>query len=136
MPELIKFHPGYRKYHQYYFEQSVYLRKLKMKIAITSPNAKTISGHAGKCPGYLIYDVDANQNIKKSHIKLTKEQVFKNFSGPLSQNADHPLSGINTFVTQGLGEGLNNRLSRDGIKVHLVESDDPEFVIASLMSST
>ena len=105
-----------------------------MKIAITSPNAKTISGHAGKCPGYLVYEVDADRNIRKSHIKLTKEQVFKNFSGPLSKNINHPLSGIDTFVTQSLGEGLNNRLSRDGIRVYLSESSDPEFVIKSLIS--
>ena len=105
-----------------------------MKIAITSPNAKKISAHAGKCPGYLIYEIDTDQNIQKSHIKLSKEQVFRNFSGPLSQNKNHPLSGINAFVTRGLGEGLNNRLSQDGIKVYVVESDDPELVMQSLMS--
>jgi len=56
-----------------------------MKIAITSPNAKTIAGHAGKCPGYLIYNINQDKTVTKSHIKLTKEQVFKNFSGALSQ---------------------------------------------------
>ena len=105
-----------------------------MKIAITSPNAKTIAGHAGKCPGYLIYEIDQNKNIKKSHIKLTKEQVFKNFSGTLSQNPDHPLYGINVFITQSLGDGLNNRLSQDNIQVLTTNEEDPEVILNSILN--
>jgi len=104
-----------------------------MKIAITSPNAKTISGHAGKCPGYLIYDIDENKNIQKSHIKLSKEQVFKNFSGPLSQSPNHPLNGIDIFITQSLGDGLGNRLNKDGIKVYTTEITNPEEIVQSIL---
>ena len=103
-----------------------------MKIAITSPNAKTISGHAGKCPGYLIYEVE-DDNITKSHIKLSKEQVFKNFSGALSQNLEHPLHGISVFITHSLGEGLANRLAQDNIKVYTTTEEDPEVIISSII---
>jgi len=105
-----------------------------MKIAITSPNAKTISGHAGKCPGYLIYEVE-DDNITKSHIKLSKEQVFKNFSGALSQNPEHPLHGINVFITQSLGEGLSNRLDQDNIKVYTTAEENPEVIISSIIAA-
>ena len=105
-----------------------------MKIAITSPNGKTISGHAGKCPGYLIYEIDANNDMQKSHIKLTKEQVFKNFSGALSKNPEHPLYGINVFITQGLGEGLNNRLAQDNIQVITTTETQPEIVLATIIN--
>lgn len=105
-----------------------------MKIAITSPNAKTIAGHAGKCPGYLIYEI-SDDKLSKSHIKLSKNQVFKNFSGPLSQNPEHPLQGIHLFVTQGLGEGLSNRLAKDNIQVVTTEETDPEVIIASIMAA-
>ncbi|BCN93795.1 hypothetical protein THMIRHAM_15800 [Thiomicrorhabdus immobilis] len=106
-----------------------------MKIAITSPNAKTISGHAGKCPGYLIYEIDQDKNIKKSHIKLSKEQVFKNFSGALSQNPEHPLYGISVFITQGLGERLSNRLSQDNIRIYTTTEEDPEVIIQSIVNA-
>ncbi|HHT00017.1 MAG TPA: nitrogen fixation protein [Thiomicrospira sp.] len=105
-----------------------------MKIAITSPNAKTIAGHAGKCPGYLIYNINQDKTVTKSHIKLTKEQVFKNFSGALSQNPQHPLHDIDVFITQGLGDGLANRLSRDNIQVYKTEESDPEAIIQSITS--
>ena len=104
-----------------------------MKIAMTSPNAKNISGHAGKCPGYLIYEIDENKNIQKTHLKLAKEQVFQNFSGPLSRSPNHPLNGINIFVTQSIGEGLNRRLNEDGIKVYTTENKDTEEIIQSLL---
>ena len=106
-----------------------------MKIAITSPNAKTISGHAGKCPGYLVYEIDQNQTIIKSHIKLTKDQVFKNFSGALSQNSQHPLSGIHTFITQSLGEGLNRRLQQDNIQVVTTNETHPDQLIQTLIKA-
>jgi len=96
-----------------------------MKIAITSPNAKTIAGHAGKSPGYLIYEIE-NNNVTKSHIRLSKEQVFKNFSGPLSKTPEHPLYGINVFITQSLGEGLSNRLTQDNIKVYTTAEKIPK----------
>jgi hypothetical protein len=48
-----------------------------MKIAITSPNAKTISGHAGKCLGYLIYEIADSQYVKKSNIKYNKSSVVE-----------------------------------------------------------
>lgn len=104
-----------------------------MKIAITSPNAKTIAGHAGKCPGYLIYELDQDNNITKSHIKLTKEQVFKNFAGLLSQNPNHPLNGINVFITHSLGDGLSNRLTRDNIQVLTTTEDDPEVILNTIL---
>ena len=105
-----------------------------MNIAITSPNAKTISGHAGKCPGYLIYELDQNKIINKFHIKLTKEQVFKNFTGTLSQTPNHPLHGINIFITQSLGEGLNNRLTQDNIKVLTTSEEDPEVILNAIIN--
>lgn len=105
-----------------------------MKIAITSPNAKTIASHAGKCPGYLIYEID-DDNITKTHIKLSKEQVFNQFSGALSKNPEHPLHGINVFITQSLGDGLSNRLAQDNIKVYTTSEKDPEVIISSIIAT-
>ncbi|HHS99354.1 MAG TPA: nitrogen fixation protein [Thiomicrospira sp.] len=106
-----------------------------MKIAVTSPNAKTISGHAGKCPGYLVFEIENNQIINQKHIKLTKEQVFKNFSGPLSKNPQHPLNGIDAFITQGLGDGLKQRLGKDQIKVYTTEQNDPTEIVNAVIQS-
>lgn len=106
-----------------------------MKIAVTSPNAKTIAGHAGKCPGYLVFEVENKQIVSKTHIKLTREQTFRNFSGLLSESEEHPLKGINIFITQSLGEGLSNRLTQDGINIHITSVNEPEQVVQSLLET-
>lgn len=105
-----------------------------MKIALTSPNAKTLSGHAGRCPGYLIFTINSEKMVDKQHIKLTKEQVFKHLSGPLSRHTQHPLYGIDAFITQGLGEGLKQRLQQDGIKVFTTDLSDVDEAIIAFMT--
>ncbi|WP_319381673.1 NifB/NifX family molybdenum-iron cluster-binding protein [Thiomicrorhabdus sp.] len=106
-----------------------------MKIAITSPNAKTVSGHAGKCPGYLIFDVEDRDVLSQTHIKLNKEQVFRNFSGPLSQNPQHPLNGIQGFISQSVGDGLVQRLKNDGIKVFITTESLPEKALETFLNA-
>jgi len=106
-----------------------------MKIALTSPNTKTVSGHAGKCPGFLIFEVEGGEIVNQHHIKLTKEQVFKNFSGPLSKNPQHPLSSIDAFVTQGLGDGLKRRLQQDNIQAYTTELAEPLEAVKAVIES-
>lgn len=100
-----------------------------MKIAVTSANGKTICGHAGKCPGYLIYDINKNQTIHQKHIKLSRDQVLRAFSQPISEFPEHPLADINVFITQGLGEGLRERLESDNIKVIETEDNNPLLAV-------
>lgn len=104
-----------------------------MKIAITSPNTKSISGHAGKCPGYWLYDLKNDGQIDKAHIKLSKAEVFKNVAGLLSENPTHPLTGIEVFVTQSIGDGLLKRLEKDHINVIQTQETDPDLVIQRLI---
>ena len=106
-----------------------------MKIAITSPNEKTIAGHAGKCPGYLIFEVDGGEIVNQYHIKLSKEQVFKNLSGPLSKHPQHPLTGIDAFITQGLGDGLKRRLQEDNIHDYTTELTMPVEAVNAVIES-
>lgn len=106
--------------------------ELIMKIALTSPNGRTLSGHAGKCPGFLVFEIKNRQIVQQTHIKLNKEQVLRNLKGALSNHADHPLSDINVFVTQSLGEGLQDRLRSQNIEVFQTQEIDPESALKQL----
>ncbi|QKI90177.1 NifB/NifX family molybdenum-iron cluster-binding protein [Thiomicrorhabdus xiamenensis] len=101
-----------------------------MKVAFTSPNGKTISGHAGKCPGYLVYDIAGDEVVSKERIKLSKEQVFRNYSGSL---ADHPLNGVQLFITQSLGDGLQRKLAQEGIRVLVTEESNPDEIVQRII---
>lgn len=96
-----------------------------MKIALTSPNGTTLSGHAGKCPGYLVFEIENDKIVRQEHIKLAREQTLRNLEGSLSNHPEHPLHGISAFVTQGLGEGLMNKLQNDQIAVYQTAEADP-----------
>ncbi len=106
-----------------------------MKIAVSSANGRTICGHAGKCPGYLIYELSKDQTIHQKHIKLSSNEVFKNLQGQLSQHPEHPLFGIDSFITQSLGEGLLERLQADGIAVMTTDELEPLNAVNQLQLS-
>lgn len=101
------------------------LQNSTLTIALTSPNGQTLAGHAGKCPGFLLFSVENGRLLQQSHLKLSREQTLRHLQGGLSQHPNHPLHGITTFITQGLGEGLQQRLKSDGIEVHETHQDDP-----------
>ncbi|MDG6778428.1 NifB/NifX family molybdenum-iron cluster-binding protein [Thiomicrorhabdus sp. zzn3] len=96
-----------------------------MKIALTSPNGTTLSGHAGKCPGYLVFVIEDGKILPQEHVKLTRQQTLRNLEGRLSDHPDHPLYGMNVFITQGLGEGLMRKLHKDKITIYQTEEPDP-----------
>lgn len=106
-----------------------------MKIAVTSANGKNITGPAGQCPSFLIYELNSDQTIRQKHIRLATNEVLTNTSGPLSANPNHPLSGIDAFITRSLPENIQTRLDFDGIHVIQTQEVEPLNVINSLTLS-
>lgn len=105
-----------------------------MKIAITSANGRSICGHAGKCPGFLVYSFEDENSAEPTHIKLKKDQVFKNMNGFLSDNLQHPLYGIDMLITQSLGSCLKTRLQMDNIEVLTTNADNPAMLINQIVN--
>ena len=103
-----------------------------MKIAVSSDDGITISGHAGKCLDFLVYELNADQTIRQKQVHLGTNELLKDFSGPLSSNPQHPLSGIDAFITQSLGEGLQSRLNFDGISIIQTQETYPLDVINTM----
>ncbi len=94
-----------------------------MRIAITSQNFKTITGHAGKTRRFLVYETDAQGlPTEVERIDLPAEMSLHAYHGE-----DHPLflSGLDALITQGAGQGFLQRLSRHGIRVFVTSETDP-----------
>ena len=106
-----------------------------MKIAVTSANGRDITGPAGQCPSFLLYELKSDQTIRQKHVMLTSSEVLTNTSGPLSENPLHPLAGIDAFITNSLGDGLESRLNHDGISVIKTKEVEPLSVINTLTLS-
>jgi len=86
-----------------------------MRIAVTSQNFKTITGHAGKSRRFLIYDLEpGSESVEVERLDLPKELSLHEYHGP-----DHPLyqRQLTAILTGGAGRPFVERMGREGIKV-------------------
>ena len=96
-----------------------------MKIAVTSQNRRTITGHAGRCRKFWIFTTDSNKSVDKELIELPKEQSFH--ESPAHEA--HPLDDIDILIAGDMGQGLVRRLERKGIKGLITKEGDPEKAV-------
>lgn len=100
-----------------------------MKVAVTSQNRKIITGHAGRCRRFWVFDVENNSIVDKQLFELPKEQSFHD-SPPHDQ---HPLDDIDVLITGGMGPGLGRRLNRKGIQCLVTHENDPTTAVSLLL---
>ncbi len=94
-----------------------------MRIAVTSQNFRTITGHAGKSRRFLILEADGlTAPVEIDRLDLPMDMSLHDYHGE-----DHPLFALNldAIVTQGAGQGFIQRLSHHGILVHTTSASDP-----------
>lgn len=98
-----------------------------MKIAVTSQNRKTITGHAGKCRKFWIYQIEEDRVLGRELLELPMEQSFHE-----SGHADaHPLDDVNVLISGGMGQGLRNRLLQQGIQALATSETDPDRAVTA-----
>lgn len=98
-----------------------------MRVAVTSQNFKTITGHAGKTRRFLVYEIDGGGvPVEVDRLDLPKEMALHDYHGE-----DHPLFGLglDALVTQGAGQGFMRRLAQQGIVVHATSESDPQVAV-------
>lgn len=101
------------------------------RIAVTSQNFRTITGHAGKSRRFLIYQVDSDGiPAEVERLDLPMEMSLHAYHGE-----DHPLFGLrlDAIVTQGAGQGFIQRMARHGIQVHTTSATDPLGAVTAIL---
>ncbi|MDZ7590053.1 MAG: NifB/NifX family molybdenum-iron cluster-binding protein [Rubrivivax sp.] len=99
-----------------------------MRIAVSSQNFRTVTGHAGKCRRFIVYDVRADGvPAEAGRLDLPLEQSFHAFAG-----GPHPLDGVDALLTGGAGEGLVRKLALRGVRVVVTGETDPLQAVADL----
>jgi predicted Fe-Mo cluster-binding NifX family protein len=101
-----------------------------MKIAITSQNRKTITGHAGKCRKFWVYEVQGQEIKGKNLLELTLEQSFH--ESPHDQ--PHPLDGVGVLISGGMGFSLQNRLKQKGILAVATSETDLDSAVTAWLN--
>jgi predicted Fe-Mo cluster-binding NifX family protein len=101
-----------------------------MRIAVTSQNFRTITGHAGKTRRFIVYETDGDLTPKEvQRLDLPSGMSLHDYHGD-----DHPLYflGLDALVTQGAGEGFRARMARYGIDVHATSEPDPLVAVRAV----
>lgn len=93
-----------------------------MKIAVTSQNFRTVTGHGGKSRRFLIFDATRGSTPSEvARLDLPKELSFHEFHG----DGPHPVDGVDAIITGSCGSGFARRLAGRGIRVAITEMEDP-----------
>lgn len=99
-----------------------------MKIAVTSQNFRTITGHAGKTRRFLIYDANSiDPEIAVERLNLPKEMSIHS-----SQDSEHPLDIVDILITQSCGNGFLKKMDKRKIQVFQTSESDP---VAAVMAT-
>jgi predicted Fe-Mo cluster-binding NifX family protein len=96
-----------------------------MKIAVTSQNRRDVTGHAGRCRNFWVFDVNDGVVVDRLLLELPKEDSFHDSS----PHARHPLDGVEILISGGMGDGLRARLARRGIEALVTTETDPELAV-------
>lgn len=103
-----------------------------MRIAVTSQNFRSITGHAGKTRRFLIYEAEAEaggagEAREVERLDLPAEMALHEYRGD-----DHPIFGVNAVITGGCGAGFVQRLAHHGVQVVATAETDPITAVCAL----
>lgn len=92
-----------------------------MKIAVSSQNFRTITGHAGKTRRFLVFSEGAQGGyVETARLDLPKHMSMHEFSGDA-----HPLDEMDVLITAGCGEGFIRKMGFRGVRVIATSEPDP-----------
>lgn len=103
-----------------------------MKIAVASQNRKSITGHAGKCRKFWIYQLDGQRLVDKTLLELPLQDSLH--ASP--HDAAHPLDTVDLLICGGLGQGLKRRLEQRGVRAVATAESDPDRAVAAWLVGT
>jgi predicted Fe-Mo cluster-binding NifX family protein len=102
-----------------------------MKIAVTSQNFRTVTGHAGRARRFLIYDAEHGcEPIEVARLGLPKELAMHDFHGA----GPHPIDGVDVILSQGFGAGFARRMARRGITASATDKADPGEAVKTYLA--
>ena len=92
------------------------------KIAVSSQNFRTITGHAGKARRFIIYEVKGPGEVEEAgRLELPKSMSIHN----TLEISPHPLDEVDALITAGAGAGFLRKMALRGVSVHRTSMSDP-----------
>lgn len=100
-----------------------------LRIAVSSQNRRTITGNAGRCRRFWVYEIRKNRVDGKTLRELTlKETLLSSLP-----DKDHPLGDVHVMLTGEVSPFLYQRLQYGGIRPFVTEESDPDEAVRLLL---
>jgi predicted Fe-Mo cluster-binding NifX family protein len=104
-----------------------------MRIAVTSQNFRTVTGHAGKTRRFLVFEAGADgvTPVEVERLDLPKSMSLHEYHGD-----DHPLYRMDVVLTAECGKGFMRRLAAHGVRVIATSELDPVRAVMGVVAGT
>lgn len=102
-----------------------------MRIAVTSQNATTITGHAGRCRRFLVFEVTEGKPGATTVVDVPEAETFHQ-----KHEVPPALAGLGALITQGMGQGLFQRLTSLGITPVITTEPSPAAAVQGFVAGT
>lgn len=100
-----------------------------MRVAVATPDFKTVGGHAGQARRWLVFDAEPGlPPTQTGQVELSKEQVFHHWR---DEAGAHPLDGIAAVIAASAGDGFLRRMDKRGVATVLTGETDPVAAVAA-----
>ncbi|MGA7595479.1 MAG: NifB/NifX family molybdenum-iron cluster-binding protein [Gallionella sp.] len=101
-----------------------------MRIAVSSQNFRTVTGHAGRARRFIIFEADGRETPREvGRLDLEANMAIHGYD----HGAVHPLDRMNVLITGGAGEGFIRHLGARGVRVVSTEESVPELAVAAFL---
>ena len=100
-----------------------------MKVAVTSQDFRTVTGHAGKAYRFIVFDANARTGVTEiARLDLEPGIAFHHFAG-----GPHPIDGVEVLLTAGSGDGFVAKMAGRGIRVIRTGQADPRLAVEEVL---
>ncbi len=102
-----------------------------MRIAISSQNFRTVTGHAGRARRFIVFEADGQAPPREvDRLDLDANMAIHGYG---HENA-HPLDSMQVLITGGAGEGFVRHLAARGVQVVATDESIPELAVAAFLA--
>lgn len=103
-----------------------------MRIAVTSQNFRTVTGHAGRARRFIVFEaLEGGDELREvDRLDLDADMAIHGYG---HQQA-HPLDAMNVLITGGAGEGFVRHLAARGVQVVATPESDPLLAVQAFLA--
>lgn len=118
---------------RYCISADVSQRSIPIRIAVASQNFRTVTGHAGKCRRFLVFEAEQGTAPREvDRLDLPQNLSIREFTG----DASHPLDTVKVVIVAGAGPGFVARMAARGVEVAITSQRDPRLAVAQHCAGT